>query len=367
MENTGKKNDRLDDKTRWELLPLDCLEDIARVYTEGAKKYGDNNWQNLENGMERYYAASQRHLLAYMTGTKIDPETGCYHLAQSIWNLLAMLWLDKHGKGLDLSKKKTEKFIEKASLIHDNKYDYSKVVYTKTEDKVEIICKEHGSFMQTPHNHLQGAGCPKCGRHPNKRLICGVGVNDLYNCKSERSYNVWTHMLKRCYNNDCRFSAYRDCRVCDKWKVYSNFKKFYDNNCKNDTYHLDKDILVQSNKIYSPATCVFVPQEINECVKSEWSTNKVLPLGVTITKSGKFRVRCNTEVGKLQKHIGVYDTPEEAFKVYQKYKKQRIVEMAVEYYTRREINERTYNALINYKILPYPYGDIKNEEYGIKI
>ena len=35
----GKKNDRKDDKTRWELIPLDCLEDIARVYTEGAKKY----------------------------------------------------------------------------------------------------------------------------------------------------------------------------------------------------------------------------------------------------------------------------------------------------------------------------------------
>lgn len=50
----GKKNDRKDDKTRWELIPLDCLEDIARVYTEGAKKYGDNTWQNLDNGYERY-------------------------------------------------------------------------------------------------------------------------------------------------------------------------------------------------------------------------------------------------------------------------------------------------------------------------
>lgn len=36
-------------------MPLDCLEDIARVYTEGAKKYGENTWQNLENGYQRYY------------------------------------------------------------------------------------------------------------------------------------------------------------------------------------------------------------------------------------------------------------------------------------------------------------------------
>lgn len=39
QDQTGMKNDKLDDKTRWELIPLDCLEDIARVYTEGAKKY----------------------------------------------------------------------------------------------------------------------------------------------------------------------------------------------------------------------------------------------------------------------------------------------------------------------------------------
>lgn len=41
MQKEGKKNDKKDDKTRWELMPLDCLEDIARVYTEGAKKYGE--------------------------------------------------------------------------------------------------------------------------------------------------------------------------------------------------------------------------------------------------------------------------------------------------------------------------------------
>lgn len=58
------KNDRKDDKTRWELMPLDCLEDIARVYTEGAKKYDDNTWQNLENGYERYKGALLRHLYA---------------------------------------------------------------------------------------------------------------------------------------------------------------------------------------------------------------------------------------------------------------------------------------------------------------
>lgn len=44
-----------------------------------------------------------------------------------------------------------------------NTYDYSKVVYTSTHDKVEIECSIHGSFYQTPNNHTSKAqGCPRC-------------------------------------------------------------------------------------------------------------------------------------------------------------------------------------------------------------
>lgn len=53
-------------------------------------------------------------------------------------------------------------FEEKARKIHDNKYDYSKVIYNNNKDKVCIICPEHGEFWQTPHNHLSGYGCPYC-------------------------------------------------------------------------------------------------------------------------------------------------------------------------------------------------------------
>ena len=56
----------------------------------------------------------------------------------------------------------TEEFIQRARKVHDNKYDYSKVVYEKNNKKVCIICPEHGEFWQTPHNHLKGQGCPKC-------------------------------------------------------------------------------------------------------------------------------------------------------------------------------------------------------------
>ncbi len=55
-----------------------------------------------------------------------------------------------------------EEFIAKAKLIHENKYDYSKVEYVNTATKVCIVCPEHGEFWQTPNNHLFGAGCPTC-------------------------------------------------------------------------------------------------------------------------------------------------------------------------------------------------------------
>lgn len=55
-----------------------------------------------------------------------------------------------------------EEFIEKARLVHEDKYDYSKVQYKNTSTKVCIICPEHGEFWQTPNNHLFGAGCPTC-------------------------------------------------------------------------------------------------------------------------------------------------------------------------------------------------------------
>ena len=49
-------------------------------------------------------------------------------------------------------------FIKRSQKTHNNKYDYSKVFFNNTEDKVCIICPEHGEFFQTPHSHLQGHG-----------------------------------------------------------------------------------------------------------------------------------------------------------------------------------------------------------------
>lgn len=66
---------------------------------------------------------------------------------------------DMVSKRLSLN---TDSFIEKAKLIHSDKYDYSKVEYINNYTKVCIICPEHGEFWQTPNDHLDKHGCPKC-------------------------------------------------------------------------------------------------------------------------------------------------------------------------------------------------------------
>lgn len=72
----------------------------------------------------------------------------------------------KYEKIKHLNKIKNEKckdnFIEKAKLIHGDKYDYSKVNYIDNKTKVCIICPSHGEFYQTPNSHLSGYGCTKC-------------------------------------------------------------------------------------------------------------------------------------------------------------------------------------------------------------
>lgn len=108
----GVKNDFKDNKLRWDLLPLEELEDIVKVYTEGAKKYSDNSWQLLENGYSRYKAALFRHLVLFEKGEEIDNETGCRHLAQVAWNAIAMLYHSKHNKAIENLTKSLDKRIK---------------------------------------------------------------------------------------------------------------------------------------------------------------------------------------------------------------------------------------------------------------
>jgi len=94
----------------------------------------------------------------------------------SFWQLSGM---HKKGHGCarcsiernaDRRRLTTEEVVEKFISIHGDRYDYSKVIYLNYNIKVEIICKQHGSFWQQVGCHNEGKGCPKCQLCPSCML-----------------------------------------------------------------------------------------------------------------------------------------------------------------------------------------------------
>lgn len=106
----GKKFD--EHKPRWDLLPVYPIEEAVKVFTFGAKKYGDNNWRKIENPHDRYYAALMRHIIPWRKGEIIDPESGLPHLAHAIANLVILMeyyrMLDKAEELTDLMSKEKQ-------------------------------------------------------------------------------------------------------------------------------------------------------------------------------------------------------------------------------------------------------------------
>lgn len=114
------------------------------------------------------------------------------------------------GKGCRKCAKKyiptTQEIIEEFKKIHGDVYDYRNVIYTKGLDKVNIICKQHGEFNQTPKRHKSGEGCPKCGIIKSSTNI--FNSKGFYSAKrAERNKSKWENTFAilyfvKIYNQD---------------------------------------------------------------------------------------------------------------------------------------------------------------------
>ena len=80
------------DKVAYHLLPVDALDQVARVLTFGARKYGDRNW---EKGIKfsRLFRAVLHHIWAWWSGEEVDPESGLHPLAHAACTVLFLLAL----------------------------------------------------------------------------------------------------------------------------------------------------------------------------------------------------------------------------------------------------------------------------------
>lgn len=245
-------------------------------------------------------------------------------------------------------RKDTERFIAESKQVHGDKYDYSKVDYAGNHSKVVIICPTHGEFLQEPVVHLHGCGCPICGC--KKRMLCGVGHNDIARSYNTDVYKYWSRMIKRCYYDDKNGGniQYKDCSVCDEWHSLSSFAKWFDEHYVRG-WALDKDILVKGNKVYSPQTCCFVPQEINAIFTKREVDRGNLPIGVSNGTGAKGTYRATVSMGRRsQKSLGVYGSKEEAFNAYRVAKQARIRDLADKY--KGELHPDVYKSLCNYVV-----------------
>ena len=194
-----------------------------------------------------------------------------------------------------------------------------------------------------------------------KKLVLGVGFNDKtrpvsVDGKHVKEYKLWQDMLTRCFSEklQTRYPTYKGCNVSDNFLHYSFFYDWCQNQIgfgkvdeKGRSWCLDKDLLFVGNKTYSETACVFVPQEINTFFTDSGNARGDYPVGVHFDKaSGKFRAQCTVN-GKRQ-HLGLFNTPQEAFAVYKPFKENLCKELALKWQS--EIDERLFNAMMNWSV-----------------
>lgn len=162
-------------------------------------------------------------------------------------------------------------------------------------------------------------------------------------------YRKWIHMLERCYNQKLhkKFPTYIGCTVCKDWKSFSNFKAWMETQDW-EGKHLDKDLLIRGNKIYSPDTCVFLDARVNTFLAENGACRGEFPIGVSFEReSGKYVAQCwSIELGKNKK-IGRFKTPREAHEAWLSFKLQQAYILAASQEDRR-IAQALINRYINY-------------------
>ena len=194
-------------------------------------------------------------------------------------------------------------------------------------------------------------------KDPYLPSVFGVGMlgtkyPSKVNGRNTKGYDLWYSMLRRCYSDNSKKKrpTYEGCEVSDKFKSYEYFYEW----CHSqigfgvDGWHLDKDLLVKGNKVYSEDSCVFLPSEINSLLTKRTASRGEYLIGVSwYSKSKTFIAQVNKNKGKPE-HLGYFKTEIEAFNAYKTAKESFIKEQANKW--KGEIDDRAYEALMNYEV-----------------
>lgn len=184
------------------------------------------------------------------------------------------------------------------------------------------------------------------------KLLCGVGVNDakykinpIINGKHAMCpfYKTWQSMITRCYSKayQAKKPTYIGCSVCEEWLTFSNFKSWMESQDWQGK-QLDKDILSEGNKVYSPAMCVFVPAITNSFIKDNKASRGCTMLGVNFHSRDKvYQSRCSNPITKKSDFLGYFSDELSAHNAW----KRRKMELAV-YIASLQSDKRVSEAII---------------------
>lgn len=162
--------------------------------------------------------------------------------------------------------------------------------------------------------------------------------------KDSEEYRKWYNMIHRCYV-DNRVTTYANCSVCEEWLNFQTFAKWMQSQTYELGWHLDKDLLVSHNKIYSPDTCCFLPSEVNNLIVVKKKRGNALPTGVN--KVGN-KYRATIRIGMNNKHLGYFKNIEDAYKAYSVEKINHIKCVAEKW--KGVISNKAYLALLDYPL-----------------
>ena len=155
---------------------------------------------------------------------------------------------------------------------------------------------------------------------------CGCLSGEKHGLTSHKFYRTWNGMLQRCYDPKLkqRRKTYEGCFVDTVFLDYEYFKEWCHNQkgFGNKGWNLDKDILSNEVKVYSPDTCCFIPPEINSMFAG-FSSERKKHIGVFENSSGNFYVR--TLINGVKKSLGTFPTKDEAEEVYKAEKRRKIL------------------------------------------
>lgn len=168
--------------------------------------------------------------------------------------------------------------------------------------------------------------------------------------KATKSYQTWHGIMERAYSKKLleKHPSYLHCSVLEDWHNFQIFADWFEKNYNlgiNKKWDLDKDILIKGNKVYSPDTCCFVPNEINKLFTRRQNDRGLLPIGVH--KQGNKYITQLSRKNRPRK-IGSFNTVEEAFQAYKIAKEEYIKEVADLW--RGQITESCYEAMYNYEV-----------------